>query len=193
MSASLTIRASRSCKVRKRNKSDLRGQAVQEEEVLPISMMAHQQIGWRRKTKDFDAPISLGNDCYPAWNLDHLYLCFLLSPCHRPNFLFSSKEENSPLKVIDFGFSDFVKADERLNDIVGSAYYVALEAQNLEYFELSLRQNQVAENGKWNLQALVKNSTDAMNDSRVIDFVNTISMEATETGMTGAKTEVVRQ
>lgn len=25
------------------------------------------------------------------------------------NFLFSSKEENSPLKVIDFGLSDFVK------------------------------------------------------------------------------------
>jgi hypothetical protein len=25
------------------------------------------------------------------------------------NFLFSSKDENSPLKVIDFGLSDFVK------------------------------------------------------------------------------------
>ncbi|KAI4982425.1 hypothetical protein ZWY2020_022917 [Hordeum vulgare] len=43
------------------------------------------------------------------------------------NFLFSSKEENSPLKVIDFGLSDFVKPDERLNDIVESVYYVAPE------------------------------------------------------------------
>lgn len=37
-------------------------------------------------------------------------------------------------------------------------------------------QHAVAEKGKWNLQALVKNSTDAMKDSRVIDFVNTVSL-----------------
>ncbi|KAJ6930084.1 CDPK-related kinase 5-like [Populus alba x Populus x berolinensis] len=43
------------------------------------------------------------------------------------NFLFTSKDENSQLKAIDFGLSDFVKPDERLNDIVGSAYYVAPE------------------------------------------------------------------
>ncbi|KAI5002471.1 hypothetical protein ZWY2020_027121 [Hordeum vulgare] len=49
------------------------------------------------------------------------------------NFLFSSKEENSPLKVIDFGLSDFVKPDERLNDIVGSAYYVAPEVLHRSY------------------------------------------------------------
>ncbi|XBI68003.1 hypothetical protein VPH35_047266 [Triticum aestivum] len=41
MSASPTIRASRPCKVRKRNNSNLRGQAVQEE-VLPISMIAER-------------------------------------------------------------------------------------------------------------------------------------------------------
>ena len=34
-----------------------------------------------------------------------IYLCFLFFQ----NFLFSSKDENSPLKVIDFGLSDFVK------------------------------------------------------------------------------------
>ncbi|KAJ7967428.1 CDPK-related kinase [Quillaja saponaria] len=43
------------------------------------------------------------------------------------NFLYTSKDENSQLKAIDFGLSDFVKPDERLNDIVGSAYYVAPE------------------------------------------------------------------
>lgn len=35
--------------------------------------------------------------------------------------------------------------------------------------------------GKWNVQALVKNSTDAMKDSRVVDFVNTVSPPETQT------------
>ncbi|KAI4999976.1 hypothetical protein ZWY2020_004565 [Hordeum vulgare] len=113
----------------KRNKSDLRGQVVQEEEVPPISMMAHQQIGWRRKTK-----LSL--------------------------------------------------EDERLNDIVGRAYYVAPEAlaKTLianqlfylkEQFEL-LGPNKSGYISLHNLKsALVKNSTDTMKDYRAIDFVNT--------------------
>ncbi|KAL5654437.1 hypothetical protein ACJX0J_033756, partial [Zea mays] len=41
--------------------------------------------------------------------------------------LFSTREEHSPMKIIDFGLSDFIRPDERLNDIVGSAYYVAPE------------------------------------------------------------------
>jgi len=81
------------------------------------------------------------------------------------NFLFTSKEDNAPLKAIDFGLSDYVKpgefthlfmftsvffslfffrgnvclvlifvdADERLNDIVGSAYYVAPEVLHRSY------------------------------------------------------------
>ncbi|KAL9151992.1 hypothetical protein ABFS82_11G088900 [Erythranthe guttata] len=49
------------------------------------------------------------------------------------NFLFKTKEENSALKAIDFGLSDFVKPDERLNDIVGSAYYVAPEVLHRAY------------------------------------------------------------
>ncbi|KAK4393325.1 CDPK-related protein kinase [Sesamum angolense] len=48
-------------------------------------------------------------------------------------FLFTSKEENSLLKAIDFGLSEFVKPDERLNDIVGSAYYVAPEVLHRAY------------------------------------------------------------
>ncbi|KAI4988437.1 hypothetical protein ZWY2020_030067 [Hordeum vulgare] len=66
-----------------------------------------------------------------------LHLPFSWPDHHRirssQNFLFSSKEENSPLKVIDFGLSDFVKPDERLNDIVGSAYYVAPEVLHRSY------------------------------------------------------------
>ncbi|KAL3033782.1 hypothetical protein AAZX31_02G155400 [Glycine max] len=49
------------------------------------------------------------------------------------NFLFTSKDDNSSLKAIDFGLSDYVKPDERLNDIVGSAYYVAPEVLHRSY------------------------------------------------------------
>lgn len=63
--------------------------------------------------------------------------CHLQGVVHRDlkpeNFLFSTKEENSPLKAIDFGLSDYVKPDERLNDIVGSAYYVAPEVLHRSY------------------------------------------------------------
>ncbi|CAN4109033.1 unnamed protein product [Withania somnifera] len=63
--------------------------------------------------------------------------CHLQGVVHRDlkpeNFLFVSKDENSPLKAIDFGLSDFVKPDDRLNDIVGSAYYVAPEVLHRSY------------------------------------------------------------
>ncbi|KAK9157447.1 hypothetical protein Scep_004021 [Stephania cephalantha] len=63
--------------------------------------------------------------------------CHLQGVVHRDlkpeNFLFTTNEENSSLKVIDFGLSDFVKPDERLNDIVGSAYYVAPEVLHRSY------------------------------------------------------------
>uniref|UniRef100_A0A804MT29 Protein kinase domain-containing protein n=1 Tax=Zea mays TaxID=4577 RepID=A0A804MT29_MAIZE len=63
--------------------------------------------------------------------LNVVAFCHIQGVVHRDlkpeNFLFTSKDENSHLKAIDFGLSDFVKPDERLNDIVGSAYYVAPE------------------------------------------------------------------
>uniref|UniRef100_J3LP13 Protein kinase domain-containing protein n=1 Tax=Oryza brachyantha TaxID=4533 RepID=J3LP13_ORYBR len=63
--------------------------------------------------------------------------CHLQGVVHRDlkpeNFLFLSKDENSSMKAIDFGLSDFVKPDERLNDIVGSAYYVAPEVLHRSY------------------------------------------------------------
>ncbi|XP_054790096.1 CDPK-related kinase 7-like [Prosopis cineraria] len=63
--------------------------------------------------------------------------CHLQGVIHRDlkpeNFLFTSKDENSTLKAIDFGLSDYVKPDERLNDIVGSAYYVAPEVLHRSY------------------------------------------------------------
>ncbi|XP_010268715.1 PREDICTED: CDPK-related kinase 5 [Nelumbo nucifera] len=69
--------------------------------------------------------------------LNVVAFCHLQGVVHRDlkpeNFLFSSKDENSQLKAIDFGLSDFVKPDERLNDIVGSAYYVAPEVLHRSY------------------------------------------------------------
>lgn len=63
--------------------------------------------------------------------------CHLQGVVHRDlkpeNFLFTTKDENAPLKAIDFGLSDFVRPDERLNDIVGSAYYVAPEVLHRSY------------------------------------------------------------
>ncbi|RAL48481.1 hypothetical protein DM860_005905 [Cuscuta australis] len=63
--------------------------------------------------------------------------CHLQGVVHRDlkpeNFLFTSNDEHSPLKAIDFGLSDYVKPDEKLNDIVGSAYYVAPEVLHRSY------------------------------------------------------------
>ncbi|CAL0299293.1 unnamed protein product [Lupinus luteus] len=70
--------------------------------------------------------------------LSTVAFCHLQGVVHRDlkpeNFLFTSKDESSTLlKVIDFGLSDYVKPDERLNDIVGSAYYVAPEVLHRSY------------------------------------------------------------
>lgn len=63
--------------------------------------------------------------------------CHLQGVVHRDlkpeNFLFMSRNEDSDMKLIDFGLSDFIRPDERLNDIVGSAYYVAPEVLHRSY------------------------------------------------------------
>ncbi|GER48699.1 calcium-dependent protein kinase [Striga asiatica] len=79
--------------------------------------------------------------------------CHLQGVVHRDlkpeNFLFTSRSEDADLKLIDFGLSDFIRtvgclslciishvlilSDERLNDIVGSAYYVAPEVLHRSY------------------------------------------------------------
>ncbi|KAI4355290.1 hypothetical protein L6164_004079 [Bauhinia variegata] len=63
--------------------------------------------------------------------------CHLQGVVHRDlkpeNFLFTSTSEDADMKLIDFGLSDFIKPDDRLNDIVGSAYYVAPEVLHRSY------------------------------------------------------------
>ncbi|KAL2943121.1 CDPK-related kinase 5 [Bienertia sinuspersici] len=61
--------------------------------------------------------------------LNVVSFCHLQGVVHRDlkpeNFLFTSKDEDSSLKAIDFGLSDFVKP--------GSAYYVAPEVLHRSY------------------------------------------------------------
>ncbi|CAI9272545.1 unnamed protein product [Lactuca saligna] len=63
--------------------------------------------------------------------------CHLQGVVHRDlkpeNFIYASKDKDAELKVIDFGLSDFISPDERLDDIVGSAYYVAPEVLQRSY------------------------------------------------------------
>ncbi|GMH25236.1 hypothetical protein Nepgr_027079 [Nepenthes gracilis] len=69
--------------------------------------------------------------------LNVVAFCHLQGVVHRDlkpeNFLYATKDEDSQLKAIDFGLSDFLKPEERLNDIVGSAYYVAPEVLHRSY------------------------------------------------------------
>ncbi|PRQ47906.1 putative protein kinase CAMK-CDPK family [Rosa chinensis] len=51
----------------------------------------------------------------------------------RTNFMFISSDEDSQMKAIDFGLSDYVKPDQRLNDIVGTKYHVAPEVLHRSY------------------------------------------------------------
>nr|AGT16817.1 calcium dependent protein kinase [Saccharum hybrid cultivar R570] len=56
------------------------------------------------------------------------HLCGLVHQDMKPeNLLFKSNKEDSPLKAIDFGLSDFIKLGKKFHDIIGSAYYVAPE------------------------------------------------------------------
>ena len=52
--------------------------------------------------------------------------------CTAP-YLPNTKDEHVPMKAIDFGLFDFIRPDERLNDIVGNAYYVAPEVFHRSY------------------------------------------------------------
>lgn len=69
--------------------------------------------------------------------LNVVAFCHLQGVVHRDlkpeNFLFTSRDEDADMKLIDFGLSDFIRPDERLNDIVGSAYYVAPEVLHRSY------------------------------------------------------------
>ncbi|WRX23325.1 Protein kinase domain - like 10 [Theobroma cacao] len=158
--------------------------------------------------------------------------CHLQGVVHRDlkpeNFLFTSKQENSPLKAIDFGLSDYVKPDF-VKRLLNKDYRKRLTAAQAlshpwlaNYHEIKIPSDMIIcrlvkayigssalrktalgalaktltvpqlaylreqftllgpnKNGFISMQnyktALMKNSTDAMKDSRVLDYVNMIS------------------
>ncbi|CAL0332007.1 unnamed protein product [Lupinus luteus] len=63
--------------------------------------------------------------------------CHSMGVMHRDlkpeNFLFLSNDENSPLKLTDFGLSVFFKPGDVFTALVGSAYYVAPEVLQRSY------------------------------------------------------------
>ncbi|KAK4418476.1 CDPK-related kinase [Sesamum alatum] len=62
-----------------------------------------------------------------------LIIVQILSVVHFVIFRGCPPNEDADMKLIDFGLSDFIRPDERLNDIVGSAYYVAPEVLHRSY------------------------------------------------------------
>ncbi|KAI3897480.1 hypothetical protein MKW92_032828, partial [Papaver armeniacum] len=77
-------------------------------------------VGITRESKEWSL--------YGNPNSQHYFLLPL-----KQNFLFTTKDEDATMKLIDFGLSDFVRPHERLNDIVGSAFYVAPEVLHRSY------------------------------------------------------------
>ena len=63
--------------------------------------------------------------------------CHLNGVIHRDlkpeNFLFVDDTEESPIKAIDFGLSEFFRPGTKFTDVVGSAYYVAPEVLKRKY------------------------------------------------------------
>ncbi|XP_062024522.1 calcium-dependent protein kinase 29 [Rosa rugosa] len=66
-----------------------------------------------------------------------VHVCHFMGVMHRDlkpeNFLLVSKDEDAPIKAIDFGLSVFIEQGKVYRDIVGSAYYVAPEVLRRNY------------------------------------------------------------
>ena len=63
--------------------------------------------------------------------------CHMNGIIHRDlkpeNFLFLSGEDDSELKVTDFGLSTFYRSGQRFTEVIGSAYYIAPEVLQRGY------------------------------------------------------------
>ena len=63
--------------------------------------------------------------------------CHFRGVIHRDikpeNFLFCTDDEDSELKMVDFGLSTFYKADQRFDELCGTAYYLSPEMLDRGY------------------------------------------------------------
>ena len=70
-------------------------------------------------------------------SISHLHSCGIIHRDIKPdNFLFKFKNQNSPIKLIDFGLSKRVPASGKLTSFLGTPYYVApevLEKKSYDY------------------------------------------------------------
>ncbi|KAK9740068.1 hypothetical protein RND81_03G008900 [Saponaria officinalis] len=66
-----------------------------------------------------------------------VHVCHFMGVMHRDlkpeNFLLVNKDQNSPLKITDFGLSVFIEEGKVYKELVGSAYYVAPEVLQRRY------------------------------------------------------------
>lgn len=71
--------------------------------------------------------------------IEALFYCHALGICHRDikpeNLLFLNKDDNSPLKLIDFGLGVLINKEAKLHFKAGSPHYVAPEVLEGEYDE----------------------------------------------------------
>jgi calcium-dependent protein kinase len=60
--------------------------------------------------------------------INHLHQLGVMHRDIKPeNFLLTSPDDDAKLKLCDFGLSSYIKPGQRLQHVVGSAYYVAPE------------------------------------------------------------------
>ncbi|XP_042404645.1 CDPK-related kinase 3-like [Zingiber officinale] len=132
--------------------------------------------------------------------LSVITFCHLQGVVHRDlkpeNFLFTTRDENAQMKLIDFGLSDFVKPGNSTTNIqtavpgqtiLHPSYSIH---QNLEALSKALTEDQLfylrsqfkllAPNGEGHISfdnfrmALLQNANEAMKESKVIDILNVL-------------------
>ncbi|XP_042386717.1 CDPK-related kinase 3-like [Zingiber officinale] len=111
--------------------------------------------------------------------LSVIAFCHLQGVVHRDlkpeNFLFTTRDENAQMKLIDFGLSNFVKPGEHC--LVAWSSYAIQSLTEDQLFYLRSQFKLLAPNGEGHISfdnfrmTLLQNATEAMKESKVIDIL----------------------